>query len=197
MNSSSAHDFVEYSDASLVKLYRAGDEDAAAVLITRYLPLIRSHASAFSKDSGESYEDLCQEGMIALLAAVRAYDSSYSAFPTFARLCVDRMMNTMIRAKGRKKRIPDKQITAFDSLDDNNLSDKLTASDSGDPELIIIQREALDRLKARVKQELTELENAVLTDYIGGSSYDEIAERLGITSKSVDNALQRIRRKLR
>lgn len=175
----------------------SGDEEAEAALVARYFPLVRSRAAAFLAAGESGFEDLCQEGMIGLLAAVRAYEGEKSSFPTFARLCIDRMLSAVHRGDTRKKRIPRMQISLLDEMHENDLSVKLPASEAGDPESILIEREAFERLKLRVQQNLTELESTVLSDYVGGRSYEEIAARRGISAKAVDNALQRIRRKLR
>ena len=159
----------EFSDRTLAAMAASGDEEAEAALVARYFPLVRSRAAAFLAAGESGFEDLCQEGMIGLLAAVRAYEGEKSSFPTFARLCIDRMLSAVHRGDTRKKRIP----------------------------RILIEREAFERLKLRVQQNLTELESTVLSDYVGGRSYEEIAARRGISAKAVDNALQRIRRKLR
>ena len=197
MNFIPVSEYADASDKALAALAASGDGEAEAALLARYFPLVRSRAAAFLATGESGFEDLCQEGMIGLLAAVRAYDSEKSSFPTFARLCIDRMLCAVHRGDTRKKRIPKTQLSVLDEMRENDLSVKLPASDVGDPESILIEREALERLKLRVQQNLTELESTLLSDYVGGRSYEEIAARHGISAKAVDNALQRIRRKLR
>ena len=184
------------SDRELARLFLSGDEDAAVTLISRYLPLVRSRASAFAS-TGDSFEDLCQEGAIGLLAAMRGYDPEKSSFATFARLCIDRVLISAERLKTRRKNIPENSIIAIDGDEDDNLNEKLSSGDVNDPEAIIIRREDYMRLMLKVANELTPLESKVLNLYVSGNSYGEIAKRLDISSKAVDNALQRIRRKLK
>ena len=184
------------SDRELARLFLSGDEDAAVTLISRYLPLVRSRASAFAS-AGDSFEDLCQEGTIGLLAAMRGYDPEKSSFATFARLCIDRVLISAERLKTRRKNIPENSIIAIDGDEDDNLNEKLSSGDVNDPEAIIIRREDYMRLMLKVANELTPLESKVLNLYVSGNSYGEIAKRLDISSKAVDNALQRIRRKLK
>lgn len=184
------------SDRELARLFLSGDEDAAVTLISRYLPLVRSRASAFAS-AGDSFEDLCQEGAIGLLAAMRGYDPEKSSFATFARLCIDRVLISAERLKTRRKNIPENSIIAIDGDEDDNLNEKLSSGDVNDPEAIIIRREDYMRLMLKVANELTPLESKVLNLYVSGNSYGEIAKRLDISSKAVDNALQRIRRKLK
>lgn len=197
MNFTPISEYTDVSDRELATLTAFGDEKAEAALVARYFPLVRSRAAAFLAAGESGFEDLCQEGMIGLLAAVRAYDGEKSSFPTFARLCIDRMLYAVHRGDTRQKRIPSTRLSLLDEVGENDLSGKLPASEAGDPESILIEREALERLKLRVQQSLTELESTVLSDYVGGRSYEEIAVRHGISTKAVDNALQRIRRKLR
>ena len=197
MNFIPVSEYAEFSDRTLAAMAASGDEEAEAALVARYFPLVRSRAAAFLAAGESGFEDLCQEGMIGLLAAVRAYEGEKSSFPTFARLCIDRMLSAVHRGDTRKKRIPRTQISLLDEMHENDLSVKLPVSEAGDPESILIEREAFERLKLRVQQNLTELESTVLSDYVGGRSYEEIAARRGISAKAIDNALQRIRRKLR
>lgn len=183
--------YSERSDDALARLCAQGDEDAAVALIVRYLPLVRARAGVFASGSGESYEDLCQEGTVGLLAAVRDYDASKASFATFARLCIDRVLISAERSRKRKKQIPDANLIPLDG------EEGLPSAPQDDPEAIVIQREDYARLVRKVAKTLSPLENRVLSLYLDGVSYSEIAERLNLSAKAVDNALQRIRRKLK
>ena len=182
------------SDAKLCGLAAQNNEDAAEAMISRYMPLARSRARFFADSYSESYEDLCQEAFIGLLAAIRSFDDSKSAFPTFARLCIDRMLFATGRLQNRKKQIPKSQILVSGEDFESDLVFRDTAEN---PEDVIIRKENLERLGREIEGKLTELEYAVLLDYVSGNSYEAIALKRGISVKSVDNALQRIRRKLR
>lgn len=182
--------YMDDSDETLARLYADGQEDAAVALIVRYLPLVRARAGVFASGSGESYEDLCQEGMIGLLAAVRDFDADKAAFVTFARLCIDRVLISASRSRMRKKQIPDAHLIPLEG-------EEMLPAANEDPEAIVIEREDYARLVQRVAKTLTPLENSVLSLYLRGVSYARIAERLSLSVKAVDNALQRIRRKLK
>lgn len=195
MDKNPAVKYNELTDASLTVLAVKGDEDAAADLIDRYLPLIRSRAAVFSGNSDE-FEDLCQEGMIGLLVAIRSYDAAKASFSSFARICVDRVMISSHRARHRKRKIPQANVVALNESGDD-LIDDIASSAADDPESIFIRREENMRLMLRVANSLSSLESKVLSLFLSGMTYDEIADQLEISAKSVDNALQRIRKKLK
>lgn len=197
MKNPSVQNFRDCSDAELSHFAAAGSDEAAIELIARYIPLVKSRAASYVRDRHDHFEDLCQEGMIGLLVAVRTFDEKKSSFSTFARLCIDRVLTTVSRTDFRKKRIPYQKIVAMDGVDETRLTEQIYDIGAENPESIVIRKETLEQLKSRVAAELTELESAVLIDYVGGKSYEEIALRSGISTKAVDNALQRIRRKFR
>ncbi|HHW46801.1 MAG TPA: sigma-70 family RNA polymerase sigma factor [Clostridiales bacterium] len=182
-------------DNQLIELARENDEQAIACLIHRYAPLVSSRVAAFC-GSGIEYEDLVQEGLIGLLGAIRVFDSTSSSFFTFARICIDRMLITAVRSISRQKQIPKHRILNFtepnfQTIDENaeNLVD--------DPAEIVIAREEFFKFKDKALNSLSKLEYGVLCSFLKGYNYEEIARQLDISTKSVDNALQRIRRKLR
>ena len=184
------------SDAALCALAAQNNSDATEVMISRYMPLVRSRARFFLATNAESYEDLCQEAVIGLLAAIRSFDDTKSSFPTFARLCIDRMLFATGRLQNRKKQIPKDKISP--SGDDFDSGDSTYyRQETENPEAIIIRKENLERLGYEIQGKLTVLEYTVLLDYVSGNSYEAIAIKRDISVKSVDNALQRIRRKLR
>jgi RNA polymerase sporulation-specific sigma factor len=140
---------------------------------------------------GGDSEDLIQEGMIGLISAIRSYNPQNSAsFKTYAERCIKNRLYSAIRAAGRQKNSPLNESVPIEfamfSDDDTSL----------DPERIVIAREASDDIITRAKSELSGLENEILGYYLDGMSYGDIAAETGKTVKSVDNAVQRIRKKL-
>ena len=184
------------ADEALVMRARGGDDDAFCQLIGAYAPLVNSRARAFSR-AGLEADDLAQEGMIGLLGAIRVYDKRQASFSTFARLCIDRMLIAAARQAGRQKRIPQERLTADFGQRDLPAEEILAVSEENNPESILIAREEAERLRRKAGETLSGLEYQVLSAYLSGERYEEIAERLHTTVKAVDNAVQRIRRKLR
>ena len=185
--------FIKKEDNELVIAARGGDELATSELLRRYIPLVSSRASVFSSSAFE-YDDMFQEGMIGLYGAIRSFDISQGAsFSSFARLCVDRMLVAVLRASSRQRRIPGSKIC---NLEDGShlVEKKLIAKD---PEAVLIAKEEFRRFQEKASNELSDFEYSVLTAFISGCNYSEISEKLGVPEKSVDNALQRIRRKLK
>ncbi len=180
-------------DCELVSLALGGDESATTELLTRYIPLVKSRASVFTSSAFE-YDDMFQEGMIGLYGAIGSFNSSCGTpFSAFARLCVDRMMVAVLRASSRQRRIPAAKISNLE--DAPHLAEaKLCAVD---PEESLIAKEEFNRFRRKADSELSTLEIKVLNAFISGCNYGEISQMLGIPEKSVDNALQRIRRKLK
>lgn len=179
-------------DSQLTCFVQQGNEDAFGELISRYMSLIKSKVFSY-RDSGIDYDDLFQEGLLGLLNAAKTFDSSGAAsFRTYAGVCIKRRMYTLSRSAARQKRVPLKNLVSLDE-NEKGLKTKLL----NNPEEMFIKKEE-DRLRGfQIKKLLSELEFKVLSMYINGSSYSEISERIDITPKSVDNALQRIRKKLK
>ena len=185
--------YSKIEDSDLVIAARSGDEVATARLLERYIPLVSSRASVFNS-SGFEYDDMFQEGMIGLYSAIRSFDESQGApFSAFARLCVDRMMVAVLRASARQRRIPGNKLSNLE--DSASLAERKIAS--GDPEAALIAKEEFLRFQEKANNELSAFEYNVLTAFISGLNYSEISAKLGVAEKSVDNALQRIRRKLK
>ena len=179
------------SDEELVALCKSGDEEAYSALIGRWLFAVRSRASIYDK-SGIDFEDLVQEGFIGLMNAVKAYDNDFGAsFSTFAFLCIDRKILDAVKKSLGKKQIP-KHALVF--LEDNF---DLESDKSVNPESVIISQENIAILKQRIAEKLSDREREVLNLYLSGYSYQGIAEKLKCTLKSVDNAMQRLRKKLK
>lgn len=203
----------DLSDEELIRLIRddsgdkeeTGSETAVEVLFRRYRSLINGKARSLYILGGET-EDLVQEGMIGLYKAIRDYDSEKDAsFQTFANLCVTRQLYTAVQASGRKKHMPLNTAVSLDmsvgeDQDEDSelqLMDALIPDNEQNPEEQMIESENLLYLEEKIKNELSPFENQVLDLYLAGMNYTDIAEELGKDSKSADNALQRIRSKLR
>lgn len=184
----------DLTDEQLVQMAASGDRMAADLLCARYIPLVGLRASAFYDGSGvNGREDLGQEGFIGLIEAMRRYDDGVGAsFRTFAVLCIDRRMTSVIRASLRKKKVPE---SALVWLDDEGTPD--IASGEGDnPESRVIALDEYENLCNRIKSVSSEFEGKVLKLFLRGMSYQMIAAELSSTEKAVDNALQRVRKKL-
>ncbi len=172
----------EREDARLCARAQAGDVGAANLLIRTHLPLVRHLVSRCGSESVES-EDLLQEGLIGLFQAVLAYDGARgAAFSTFAYRCVrNRLLSALSEAADPPPAFPGRE----------------EAASQGDPQEILQSRENLQALSARARECLSKREREVLRLYLEGLTYREIAGALETTEKSVDNAMQRVRRKLR
>ena len=180
-----------YTDQEAAYLAQRGDEDAAAYLIAHYLPVLRRQARSICP-VGMEWEDLLQEGLIGFLFAISRYDPQREAvFKTFASRCALNRMLTAMEAQGREKRAP--KLPGF-PLEEG---ERPIPSPGSDPEEIFIQRESLSRWREQLSTLLSPFEQAALKQYLSGYSYQEIALATNSTAKAVDNALQRVRRKLR
>ncbi len=184
-------------DDALVPAARAGSEEALAELAGRYLPLVRSRAARFA-GAPVDMEDLVQEGLIGFLKAVRSYDPGLGAsFGTYAYLCIDRTILSAVRETQNKKKIPSSRLISFSDITSGLPFHELCSSSGVTPEEAAILREDVRQLESKIEHTLSGLERNVLHLYLGGHSYSDIAQRLQTTTKVVDNALQRVRHKLR
>lgn len=164
----------------------AGDEEAFAVITERMAPLIRSIVQGFAAD-GMDADDLAQEASLGLLAAVRSYrPDGGAAFTTYATTCIRNRLTSVARRHGA--RIRSEQPFEEDS--------DLPADTHSDPAHRMLEQEDLSRLHEQLRQRLTDLEYRVLLARLSDQSYEEIAARLGVSKKAVDNAVQRLRRKM-
>ena len=144
---------------------------------------------------GGDTDDLIQEGMIGLFKAIQDYQPDKEAsFLTFARLCIDRQVYSAIQSSRRQKHQP---LNSYISLSQNEEESELVDVQAEDPESIIIDRENTLHLQEQIKENLSVLENKVLDCYLEGNDYNSIAQILGKSPKSIDNALRRIRSKIR
>lgn len=179
------------SDIGLVKLAKNSDEGAFRELVVRYLYLVRSVAAEY-KNSGLEPDDLIQEGLLGLLSAVNSYDETKgSAFKSYAGVCVKNKIVSAVRTALSDK---NKILNDFVLLDDEA---EFSADHLSEPEAIIISQEAEEGIYTAIEQNLTELEKKVLSLYLLGYSYAEISAELGINEKACDNAMQRVRKKLK
>ncbi len=190
------------ADDDLVAAARAGDERAIECLLLKYRSYARAKARSYFI-VGADAEDIIQEGMIGLYKAIRDYDpAAKSSFRAFAELCITRQVITAIKAATRHKHGPLNNYVSLSrpvsSEDDGErcLADVLTVSGGGDPVDQVISADRIRALQAHFDQALSDLEVEVLRLYVDGKSYQEIAAVLSRHVKSIDNALQRIKRKL-
>lgn len=193
--------FVDVVDEGLVRRARGGDGQAMDQIIVRYRGFVRLKSSSYFLAGGDS-EDLIQEGLIGLFKAVRDYRPEREAsFRSFAELCVTRQIITAIKTAARNKHTPLNTYVSFSntrpgSEQDTTLADVLPDDPVTDPINQAISTEELGSLIECLGRVLSPLEREVLAMYLEGRSYEEVAERLDCNPKSVDNALQRVKRKV-
>jgi RNA polymerase sporulation-specific sigma factor len=186
-----------FSDEILCQRVKAGDRLSEELLITRYTRLVRTCARPFFLIGGDS-EDLTQEGMIGLMNAVREYDAEKEAsFRTFAEICIRNRLYSVLRAATRDKHSPLNQSVPLDTpfFDGNSYTSGTSNLAQRNPEDFLIDREHTKSLLSGFRKQLSEFEAKILGYYLDGLSCREIAETVGKSPKSVDNAVQRIRRK--
>ena len=194
---------IHVSDEELVAKARAGDEVALEGLLNRYRHYARAKARTYFL-AGADREDIVQEGMIGLFKSIRDFDiEKNTAFRAFAELCITRQIITAIKTATRQKHIPlnsyvslNKSSSTVGEESERSLEESLVGDSIDDPAELVISSEEITNIKASMGRLLSELETEVLQLYIDGKSYQEIADMLGRHVKSIDNALQRIKRKL-
>lgn len=188
-----------YTDEQLVRMIRQGREELTDFILEKYKPLVRKKTNAMYLIGGEQ-EDLIQEGMIGLFKAIRDYrDDKASGFYHFAELCISRQLYSVLEASNRKKHIPLNSyisLSARENEDNVALEDVLLAATIS-PEQQLIERELWEDFQKRLTGNLSKMENQVLILYLEGHNYIQIAELMEKSPKSIDNALQRIRQKIR
>ena len=197
-NEGSFSDQEALSDETLCLRVRSGDRSAEDLLIHRYTRLVRTCARPFFLCGGDS-EDLTQEGMIALVRAIREYAAEKEAsFRTFAEICIRNRLSSVVRDASRGKHAPLNQSVSLDIpfFDPDSYTSGSSHLAQRNPEEFLIDREHTKSLLAGVRKQLSEFEAKILGYYLDGLSCREIAEQVGRSPKSVDNAVQRIRRKL-
>ncbi|MEC2057929.1 RNA polymerase sporulation sigma factor SigH [Peribacillus psychrosaccharolyticus] len=193
--------YLQFDDDVLVDLVHKGDSEALDYLIQKYRNFVRAKARTYFL-IGADKEDIVQEGMIGLYKAIRDFKGDkLSSFKAFAELCITRQIITAIKTATRQKHIPlnsyvslDKPI--YDEESDRTLMDVISGTKVLDPEELIINQEEFDDIEIKMAELLSDLERKVLALYLDGQSYQEISEELNRHVKSIDNALQRVKRKL-
>ena len=195
--------FEEMTDEQLVKAAQQGPCADAAMeyLLNKYKNFVRTKARSYFL-IGADHEDIVQEGMIGLFKAIRDYQAErLSSFRAFAELCITRQIITAIKTATRQKHIPLNSYVSlnrpiFDEDSDRTLLDVITEDAPSNPEDMLIDQEDYYHIEGRIGEMLSPLEKDVLQRYMDGKSYVEIAEDMDRHVKSIDNALQRIKRKL-
>ena len=190
--------YEQCSDEQLCALAFMGDTEAEAVLVTRYYAVVRACARPLFLAGGDG-EDLIQEGMFGLIRAIREYQSEKAAsFHTFAEKCIRNRLFSALRAAARDKHAPLNQSVSLDHpfFDSNSLLTGAFDLSHSDPELLIADRDYVESILESVSKQLSEFEAKILGYYLDGLSCQEIAKIVEKTPKSVDNAVQRVRRKV-
>ncbi len=188
-------------DEEVVKLSKSGDEFATEYLINKYKNFVRVKAKSYFL-VGADREDIIQEGMIGLYKAIRDFRADkLSSFRAFAELCITRQIITAIKTATRQKHIPLNSYISlnkpiYDEDSDRTMLDILSGTKITDPEEVFISHELSDDLREKIQENLSELESQVLLSYLEGKSYQEMAKELNRHVKSIDNALQRVKRKI-
>ena len=188
-------------DEDIVDYARKGDAEALEYLIYKYKNFVKDKARSYFL-IGADREDIIQEGMIGLYKAIRDYrHEKLSSFRAFAELCITRQIITAIKTATRQKHIPLNSYISlnkpiYDEESDRTLMDVISGAKISDPEELIISREEYVDIESKISELLSDLEQEVLNSYLQGKSYQEIAMDLDRHVKSIDNALQRVKRKL-
>ena len=190
------------SDEELISRLREGHEDIRDYLMEKHKNLVRKKARALYLIGGDN-DDLIQEGMIGLYKAIRDFDPERGAsFHTFADLCISRQLYTAVQASQRQKHQP---LNSYVSLSDSDNEEQTSSRASyaandvrnRNPEELFIARENLEDMEDLIEKKLSRFEREVLRYYLSGMNYSQIAETLGKSSKATDNALQRIKKKIK
>lgn len=197
--------FKQASDEELILMYRDGEEEAAGFLMNKYKNLVRKKAGSMYILGGDR-EDLIQEGMIGLYKAVRDYDMGRDVnFYTFADLCVSRQMYTAVQASNRQKHLPlntyisiyGQSMNSEEGTKEYDIMNTLVSKIESNPEEMMIAQENMEQMEQAILKELSHLEKQVFELHLTGMNYTQIAKVLGRDEKSTDNALQRMKAKIK
>jgi RNA polymerase sporulation-specific sigma factor len=195
---------LQVEDGYLIALAKTGNPDAYDRLVRRYYGFVRLKASSYFLAGGDA-DDLIQEGLVGLYKAIRDYRTDReSSFRNFAELCITRQIITAVKTATRNKHTPLNQYVSFSSTpaggtgadSEPTLDEMIAGSPVHDPVNQVISSEELRALVGCISTSLSELESRVLSLYLDGRSYEEVSQRLGCDCKTVDNALQRVKRKV-
>ena len=196
-------DYDNLKDEDLIEIIKSGDKQAFDYLISRYKELVNMKVSKYYIIGAER-DDIVQEGLIGLFKAIKSYKSDMqNSFKSFANMCIERQLITAIKSSNRQKHLPlnsylSLNISAYDEEDgesDTSLIDVFDSSLIEDPLDTITKKEYFQTIEDSIDKNLSDFEKSVLNRYINGRSYVQIAEELDTTVKSIDNAIQRIRKK--
>ena len=194
--------FAGLTDEQLVQLARGGDADAEELILTRFKDMVLSRAALYYIVGGDR-DDVIQEGMIGLIKAIRAYkEDSGSSFSNFAYICITRQIISAVRSATREKHSPLNDALSLDqpvsaqSDPDATLADIIPAGEGSDPAEVAVKTELLGILMGSKNTSFSKLEHTTIKYLVQGKNYREIAELTGNTPKQIDNAIQRIRKKL-
>lgn len=192
--------YKQMTDEKLIENIKKDDQTALNCLIERYNDVVNMKANKFYMVGAER-EDMVQEGMIGLYKAVKSFDNEkQNSFKTFANMCIERQLITAVKNSNRQKHIPlnssvSLNASAYDDNEDVDRIDILNIKTLNDPSDIIANQEYFKDIQEKIKENLSEFELMVLNEYEKGKSYAAIAEKLNAKTKSVDTAIQRIRKK--
>ena len=193
--------YANLTDEQIISQIKEGDEQALSFLLDKYKDLVNSKVGKYFIIGAER-EDIIQEGMIGLYKAIRGFDHcKQNTFKTFANLCIERQLITAIKSSNRQKHIPlnsylSLNTSAYDNNEDGTeLIETFEVDTIEDPLETIMKKESVDEIQKTMHKSLSKFEEQVLDRYIQGDSYEIIAKRLDTPVKSVDNAIQRIRKK--
>ncbi len=195
-----ANNYKDMSDEDLITIIKSGDKSALEFLISKYKELVNMKVSKFFMIGAEK-EDIVQEGLIGLFKAVKSYNpEKQNSFKTFANLCIERQLITAIKSSNRQKHMPlnsylSLNTTAYEEDEDSSLLDVFDAHQMEDPLDTITKKEYYQIVENAIDKSLSDFEKQVLNRYMQGESYVQIAEKLDAPVKSIDNAIQRIRKK--
>ena len=193
--------FEHMTDEQVVRLAQQADGTALEYLLNKYKNFVRSKARSYFL-IGADHEDIVQEGMIGLYKAIRDFrEEKLSSFRAFAELCITRQIITAIKTATRQKHIPLNSYVSlnkpiYDEESDRTLLDVISEGWEANPEEVLINREDVSVIEGRIGKMLSGLEKQVLLRYLEGKSYQEISQEMKRHVKSIDNALQRVKRKL-
>ncbi len=193
--------FEHMTDEQVVRLAQQADGTALEYLLNKYKNFVRSKARSYFL-IGADHEDIVQEGMIGLYKAIRDFrEEKLTSFRAFAELCITRQIITAIKTATRQKHIPLNSYVSlnkpiYDEESDRTLLDVITEGWAANPEEVLISREDVSVIEGRIGKMLSGLEKQVLLRYLEGKSYQEISAEMHRHVKSIDNALQRVKRKL-
>ncbi len=194
-------DFVNMTDDQVIRLAKADDRRALEYILEKYKNFVKSRSRPYFL-IGADREDIIQEGMIGLYKAIRDYDGDkFTNFRAFAEMCITRQIITAIKTATRQKHMPLNSYISlshpvFEEDSDKTLLDTISEQSCLDPEEIFINKEDYSLIGEKITTILSPKEREILMLYLEGKSYHEMAEELDITNKSIDNALQRVKRKL-